>query len=230
MKRALVISCEHAVNTVPAAYQALFHDSNVLDSHRGIDFGAAHIGQYFQHFFKAPFFKTNVSRLVIDCNRSLHHKDLFSEFTKPLKLKEKEDLIKHYYSPYRHAVLAKIAELVQADFQVIHLSQHSFTPSLNNIERNADIGLLYDSRKQEERLFAAQWRSSLKNIAPHLRVRMNYPYLGLSDGFVTDLRKQFFPHRYLGFEIEVNQSLVQTKQSTLVIAQFLAESLGSLLE
>lgn len=43
---ALLISCEHAVNTVPYDYQTLFErHKELLESHRGIDFGALEIAQ-----------------------------------------------------------------------------------------------------------------------------------------------------------------------------------------
>nr|WP_238143946.1 hypothetical protein [Legionella pneumophila] len=43
---ALLISCEHAVNTVPYDYQMLFEcHKELLESHRGIDFGALEIAQ-----------------------------------------------------------------------------------------------------------------------------------------------------------------------------------------
>jgi len=46
--------------------------------------------------------------------------------------------------------------------------------------------------------------------AQGLRVRMNYPYSGTSDGFTTQLRKQLPAARYAALEIETNQGLLRT--------------------
>jgi predicted N-formylglutamate amidohydrolase len=87
---------------------------------------------------------------------------------------------------------------------VLHVSVHSFTPNLNGEERQCDIGLLYDSRKLEEKEFCKQLKNELSQIDNMLNVRFNYPYLGKADGFTTYLRKQF-PKHYLGIELEINQ-------------------------
>ena len=64
----------------------------------------------------------------------------------------------------------------------------------------------YDPRRPREAAFAARLRLLLE--AHGLRVRMNYPYLGTSDGFVSWFRKHFQPARYAGLEVEMNQRLL----------------------
>ena len=98
----------------------------------------------------------------------------------------------------------EIEKAMQAGEKVLHLSIHSFTPKLNGIERNADIGLLYDPSKKAEKAFCARMKQELLAEGLELRVRFNYPYLGKADGFTTHLRK-VFPENYSGIELEVNQ-------------------------
>lgn len=58
-KTVLVLSCEHAVNTIPELYRPLFASCNdLLNSHRGIDFGTASLAAYLQ---KNLEFRTCVS-------------------------------------------------------------------------------------------------------------------------------------------------------------------------
>ena len=59
-----------------------------------------------------------------------------------------------------------------------------------------------------ERLRVAREQAVLRARRPGLIVRRNYPYLGISDGFTTHLRKAFGP-RYAGIELEVNQKWVR---------------------
>ena len=90
--------------------------------------------------------------------------------------------------------------------RVIHLGIHSFTPVLNNVVRNADIGILYDPARTWEAQVATSIIEEIQARAPRLRIRRNYPYLGKSDGLTTSLRKKFGP-AYAGIEIEINQKL-----------------------
>lgn len=200
-----VISCEHGGNHIPAAYSAYFRDAEpVLQSHRGYDPGALELYRLlaneladFSHF-------SETSRLLIELNRSLHHKNLFSSYTKGLSPLLKEEIIATYYLPYRRVVEEKIEEFIRKQEQVVHLSIHSFTPELDGELRNADIGLLYDPSRPAEKSFCRDWKNSLHKIMPEARVRFNYPYQGRADGFTTYLRRRF-PQHYIGIELELNQ-------------------------
>jgi predicted N-formylglutamate amidohydrolase len=225
-----IITCEHAVNTIPSAYQPLFHQQpDVLDSHRAIDFGARYIAKQFTQVLKCPLFEATTSRLLIECNRSLNHPKCFSEFTQGLTEEEKQVLIDQYYQPFRQAAETYIGNTIEKGIQIIHLSIHSFTPVFNNIPRNADIGLLYDPTRRGEKTLAAQWREYLlKEKAPY-HVRMNYPYQGISNGFVSSLRKQYPETSYLGFEVESNQALTQDASKLEALSQSLTSSFSHLL-
>ena len=158
----------------------------------------------------APLFTATISRLLIDCNRSLHHPQLFGRVMHDAPPLLKQQLIDHYYVPYRQQVTAAITKARQQRRLVIHLAAHSFTPELKGVTRCADIGLLYDPRRQSETHFAVHWQAVLKARAPALRIRRNYPYRGSSDGFTTALRKCHDDGDYVGFEIEINQALLSS--------------------
>lgn len=220
-----IITCEHAVNTIPPSYLYLFREQpEILETHRAIDFGALSIARQFSQTLHCRLFEATTSRLLIECNRSTNHPKLFSEFTENLTDKEKQDLIDNYYQPFRQATETYISDTIKKGIMIIHLSIHSFTPVFNGISRNADIGLLYDPSRQGEKRLAAQWRAELlKEKAPY-RVRMNYPYRGTSDGFVSALRKKYAEKDYLGFEVESNQTLTQEPSKREMLSQYLISS------
>src|SRR5258708_5592617 len=111
---ALVISCEHAVNTVPKAYQTLFEPyQHLLQSHRGMDFGALEIALAFRAHFECDFRQAQATRLLIDCNRSLKHRTCFSEITATLPQQEKALIIQQYYLPFRQDVENRIKMHIQ---------------------------------------------------------------------------------------------------------------------
>ena len=199
----LILTCEHGGNNIPEAYEKYFKNKAVLKTHRGYDLGALDLFKTLESLSYTSYC-SKTSRSLVELNRSLHHKNLFSEFTKDLPNIETAEIISTYYLPYRLAVENNIKSYIENGETVLHLSIHSFTPILNNIERNCDIGLLFDSSKKAEKCFCKQFKTDLLKQNPSLKVRFNYPYLGKADGFTTHLRKQF-PTNYLGIEIEVNQ-------------------------
>lgn len=205
MKNRWLISCEHGGNNIPAAYKACFKEADkVLESHRGYDPGALLLHQLLSSQLADASFYSTTSRLLVELNRSLHHKNLFSAYTKELAPSEKQEIIAAYYLPYRKQVEQQIYEYLAAGEDVRHLSIHSFTPVLNEEVRNADIGLLYDPGNKAEKTFCLAWKQQLQKQWPEARIRMNYPYKGIADGFTTYLRKQF-PVQYAGIEFELNQ-------------------------
>ena len=200
----LVLTCEHGGKKIPKKYLSLFASAQeALNSHRGLDLGALDL---FNHLSKlARFSQSNtISRLLIEINRSLGHPQLFSEFTTDLFDKEKIEIIETFYFPYRYEVEKKISELISKGEEVLHFSVHSFTPEWKGESRNADIGLLYNPSKAKEKSFCKNLKQQLLLQSPTLKIRYNYPYLGIADGFTTYLRNEF-PKNYSGIELEVNQ-------------------------
>ena len=213
----LIITCEHGGNTIPETYEKHFKKKDVLKTHRGYDIGALELFQYLKPLTDASYFSTT-SRLLIELNRSLHHKALFSEYTKELSKIEKEEIITNYYLPYRTSVENYIQSQIKNGNSVLHLSIHSFTPRFSGKIRHCDIGLLYDSTKKPEQQFCKQFKTELLKQDSNLNVRFNYPYLGKADGFTTYLRRQH-PKNYLGIEIEVNQKFVTANVLNFEIKQ-----------
>ncbi|MEW4924296.1 N-formylglutamate amidohydrolase [Algibacter sp. 2305UL17-15] len=219
----LVLTCEHAGNTIPKAYNKYFKNSEaILETHRALDLGALDLFKTLEPLADFKLY-SETSRLLIELNRSLHHPNLFSEFTKQLSEVEKGILINTYYLDYRTTVENAILNFISNNETVFHLSVHSFTPILDEVERNCEIGLLYDSRVTKEKAIARAIKKALKSINPDLNVRYNYPYLGKADGFTTHLRKKFTKN-YIGIELEVNQkfadnnSMDEGLKQTLLLA------------
>lgn len=199
-----LLSCEHAGNEAPEAYQAIFQKgTEALHSHRGFDPGAFSV---FKNWVPYADWATYYpyTRLLIELNRSLGHKALFSTFSNALADQDKQHLITNYYNSYRNKVEQQVKEQLTNGKQLIHIGVHSFTPILNGKTRNADIGLLYNPANKLEKDAASCWKICLERAIPEIKVRMNYPYLGKADGFTTYLRKKY-KQRYAGLEFELNQ-------------------------
>jgi len=157
---------------------------------------------------RAPLVTSTVSRLLIDLNRSIGHPQLFSAATRNVPAAMRRSIVAEHYLPYRGQVEQLVARAVSRGRRVIHVSSHSFTPELFGKVRRADVGLLYDPRRRGEVRLCAQWKSVLAYMAPDLRVRRNYPYVGKGDGLTSYLRRRFSPAAYVGVELEINQKIV----------------------
>jgi len=211
---ALVLACEHASRRVPLRYRALFRGREaLLDSHRGWDPGALELARLLAGHFSAPLFRGVVTRLLVDLNRSLQSPTLFSEYALRLEEKERLRLLARYWEPYRHAVRHCIEEELQAKRSVLHFSVHSFTPKLRGEARRTHVGLLYDPRRSAEERACRALRAALQHELPDLRIDMNEPFSGVSDGLTTTLRTEFPRTRYLGIELEVNQRFVRADRT-----------------
>ena len=194
----VIVTCEHGGNRVPRRWQPLFRGrARLLSSHRGWDPGALELARR----FGGRLFFSTTTRLLCDLNRSLHHRALFSEVTRPLPREERERILARHWHPYREQVAAAIT----AGRHAIHLAVHTFTPVMRGKVRQLDVGLLYDPARAPERDLCRRWRDALKREMPGLRVRMNAPYRGTADGFPTFLRRQLPASRYVGIELEVSQ-------------------------
>ena len=206
---AFIISCEHGGNTVPADYAPLFlgHEA-LLQTHRGWDLGALVLARQLAAAVNAPLFAATTTRLLIDLNRSVGHRQLYSEATRSLPLTTRRCIVAVHYQPYRDAIEGEVARLIAAGQRVVHIASHSFTPQLNSVVRRADVGWLYDPRRSGEGAFALQWLTAFGRLRPDLKLRRNYPYEGKADGLIALLRKRHGGHQYVGKEREVNQHFV----------------------
>ena len=206
---ALLITCEHGGNRVPAPYRAQFAGlQDTLKTHRGYDLGALRMARELAAAFTAPLVASTVTRLLVDLNRSVGHANLHAAPVRALPRDQREHIVAEHYQPYRALVEGQVDRATARGRRVVHVSSHSFTPELDGQVRGADIGLLYDPARAGEVQLCARWKATLAQVAPALRVRRNYPYEGKNDGLTSHLRLGHAPAAYVGVEIEVNQAIV----------------------
>jgi len=224
----LILTCEHGGNAVPRAYAHLFRGAKAqLESHRGWDPGALTLARHLAKALDRPLLAVTVSRLFVESNRSPTNHRIWSDFTKGLPREERQRILERWWRPHRQAVEEAVAAEIRRGRRVVHVAVHSFTPVLDGEERNAEIGLLYDSRRKQEGRFSRAWGRALHGIDPSLRVRYNYPYAGMADGLTTWMRRIHPESRYVGVELEINQSLVASRWRQ--VQREIAESLRAVI-
>jgi predicted N-formylglutamate amidohydrolase len=232
VRDSVIVTCEHGGNRVPAAYRAWFRGRlHGVFTHRGYDRGALELARDVARELGAPLHYSTVTRLLVDLNRSVHHRRLHSDALGSAPEESKRRALALYYLPYRKAVEESVAAAIRAGRRVVHLSCHSFTPRLEGERRTADIGLLYDPGRAGEAALCARWKRLLVEADPTLAVRRNYPYRGTDDGLTVHLRRLHGPRKYVGVEIEVNQQKVvdaaRWRRLRRVIVETFGRALGS---
>jgi predicted N-formylglutamate amidohydrolase len=222
---AVVVTCEHASRAVPARLRGRLRlVPERLQSHRGFDPGARALARTLASRLGAPLVLGRVTRLVVDLNRSPHNPAVFSPVTRGLARDDREALLASWHAPHWSIVGTLVDEAIADAALVVHLAAHSFTPVLNGRVRDFDVGLLYDPGRQREVTFVEAWRTALASTAPWLRVRLNAPYRGASDGLTTALRQRLPPARYAGIEVEANQELLATPARWRQVRRALADA------
>lgn len=202
----IIVTCEHGGNRIPPEYTHLFRGkARLLESHKSFDYGAAELAEMLAGASGAWCRTSDISRLLIDLNRSPKHQRLFSRITGGIPPRDKLRILDRYYYPYRTSIEQHIARTLRQEKTPLHIAVHTFTPVFEGEKRRADIGLLYDPARTPEKEFCLRWQKAFGSVNPLLVVRRNYPYLGKTDGLVTYCRKKFPPGRYVGIELEVNQ-------------------------
>jgi predicted N-formylglutamate amidohydrolase len=201
----VLVSCEHGGNAIPARYRRWFVGAAALvASHRGWDPGALTMAHALAAATGADLIATRTSRLLVEQNRSPHNPRVFSAFVRQGPPELRRELFERYYVPYHDAVRGNVERALEAGMRVVHVGSHSFTPCLDGVPRDADIGLLYDPAHAPEAALCERWREALLARGAG-RVRRNYPYAGRNDGITTWLRRTLPAADYFGVELEVNQ-------------------------
>jgi predicted N-formylglutamate amidohydrolase len=201
-----IVTCEHGGNLVPKVYTHCFRQAkNALHSHRGYDPGALQLAHEIANAFQSECFFSKTTRLLVDLNRSVGHPKLHSEFISHLSTEERNAILENHYVPYRQQVIDAVQSAIADDQIACHLSIHTFTPKLAGVVRQADVALLYDPSRPREKQLARDWLVGIGEEFPGLKLRRNYPYRGIADGFTTYLRRIHSPRDYIGLELEVNQ-------------------------
>jgi len=201
-----LITCEHASRAVPRRWRALFAPHrDLLESHRGWDPGSLALGRALARRLQAPLLAGRATRLLVDLNRSAGHPKRFSEITAPLPAAERERIERDWWAPHWRAFRA---ELDRLPGRIVHIACHSFTPVLDGLVRETDVGLLYDPSRAGERQFALALAKAIGLRRPAWRVRMNRPYRGTANGIGQQHRRHCPDSRLVTLELEVSQAIV----------------------
>jgi predicted N-formylglutamate amidohydrolase len=221
-----LLTCEHASHSIPSDFRNLGLGVEELHDHIGWDIGAGMLTRELCGLLDAAAVLSNVSRLIVDCNRQITDHDLIPEESHGIRIPGNLSLneadrncrLSTFYHPY-HEAIDRAVEDRGISFL---LSVHSFAPSLAGVRREFDAGVLFDDFEELARSLARR----LDDVG--FAVRMNEPYSGL-DGLIFSARHHGRTNGIPYLEIEVNNRLLRTAGDIRMIARRVAAALEAVL-
>ena len=226
-----VLSCEHASAAVPRAYRGLGVPRLQRLDHIGWDIGARGVQREIARRLGVPAVASRWSRLLIDCNRELNDPSLIVRTSDGVHVPGNERIgraerarrIALAHAPYHAAVDRMVgrAKRRNADATVQLLALHTFTPVMNGVQRDFDIGVLFDAYPE----LAHRLGRALSALGH--RVRYNEPYSGLA-GLIYSARRHGEAHDVAYVELEINNALLRTPAGVTRLGRDVARALASL--
>lgn len=115
-----------------------------------------------------PAYYSEISRMLVELNRSEASRSLFSVFTKDQPEEVRQEILNDYYYPFRKMVFNHISRTVQHGEFILYIYAHSFAIEMKGAIRNADICLLHNPSRKSEKDIAARMAASLHRDSQHL--------------------------------------------------------------
>jgi predicted N-formylglutamate amidohydrolase len=229
----LVLSCEHASWTLPPSIDLGVSDE-VLRSQASWDPGAYEIAASLGEELGLPVHTGAFSRMWVDLNRPPEHPGVIPGTSygalvpgnAALTPGDRAARLAAYHTPYWDAVRRDVRARLQSIGTCLHVSSHSFDPSLDPARRTFDLGVLYEPASELEADLANRILFGLR--AAGFDVRANQPYKGNEPALVTSLRGELTGQRYAGIEIETSFAVVHRPDGCARVAAALASVLAEL--
>jgi len=182
----LLLVCEHAGQAIPSRLGDLGISQTMLDSHIGWDIGAEAVTRAMAQATGATAVIQRYSRLVIDCNRPPDAPDAMPMTSDGVKIlgnqfidaAARDARRKEVFEPFHDAVDI----CIEQNPRPIALSIHSYTPSMNGIDRPWELGFLF----RNDSATSQHLGRLVSEMYPNLSIGMNEPYQidDASDWFV----------------------------------------------
>lgn len=205
----VLLICDHASCRFPQALGDMGLDPFARRCHLAIDIGAGKLTEKIAKSLGFTAVIAQYSRLVIDCNRELMDPGAFLEYgdgilvpgNRNLTQADKNARADAIYWPYHNAIEDQITRLRAVGPAPAFISIHSFTPVLNGVSRDVQMGVLWDKDSRLSDIFIEEFR------AAGLLTGDNEPYSGQApQDFTIDHHAEEIGLPHVG--IEVRQDLI----------------------
>jgi len=227
----ILLVCDHASCRFPVALGDMGLDPFARRCHLAIDIGAGSLTEKVAGSIGCTAVIAQYSRLVVDCNRQLMDPGAFLEYgdgiivtgNRNLPQSEKDRRADAIYWPYHHAISEQVKRLRAVGPPPAFISLHSFTPVLDGVFRELQMGVLWDADSRLSDIFIENLRA-----AGYL-TGDNEPYSGRApQDFTIDHHAEETGLPHVG--IEVRQDLIDDIPGVDEIAPVISRIIESIPE
>lgn len=196
------LTCEHASERLPSAWQWPHPDQRLVGTHWAYDLGAREVTLELARELGASAVLSRFSRLLADPNRDEAHADLFRAMAdgQPVLLNtgiepdDRERRLAEYHRPFHVEVDTALAAV---DAPIL-FSIHTFTPLYQGEPRSVELGVLFDHQEREAHILGALLSEEFERVA------YNEPWSGRA-GLIYSAERHSERHGRLALELEVRQ-------------------------
>jgi predicted N-formylglutamate amidohydrolase len=147
-----LLVCDHASNHMPAEFGGLGLEAADLARHIAWDPGALGVSRRMSANLDAPLVRSNVSRLLIDCNRPPDATDLVAKMSEStiipgnvgLTPAQKRARVDRFYTPFHDLIEDTIKPRLFKGARPGMIAVHSFNPVYRGVLRPWEIGIIHD--------------------------------------------------------------------------------------
>ncbi len=225
----LVLSCEHASNRLPEPIRSGPGDAPWMATHWAYDIGAAELVREIVRNTGSVAVLSRFSRLVCDANRDPsdptiivprveQHPLAFNELLSP---HERALRIESYHAVFHRKLDELLERRRHHGGDIALVSVHSFVPALYGLQRELDVGVLFNPYE------AVATRLARSLEARGLVTALNEPYSGRR-GLIYSAERHGLKHQIIYLELEVNQALLSTPPKVYRVARLISEALKEL--
>lgn len=227
----ILLVCDHASCRFPQALGDMGLDPFARRCHLALDIGAGKLTETLAKRLGVTAVIAQYSRLVVDCNRQLMDPGAFLEYgdgilvpgNRNLTQSEKDARAEAIYWPYHNAIDSQVQRLGKLGQKPAFIAIHSFTPVLNGVARDVQMGVLWDKDARLSDIFIEEFR------AAGFVTGDNEPYSGRApQDFTIDHHAEEIGLPHVG--IEVRQDLIDGIAGVEEIAPVMYEIIRSIPE
>jgi len=227
----MLLVCDHASRRFPEALGSMGLDPFARRSHLAWDIGAGPLTECLAASLGVTAVLAQYSRLVVDCNRDLFDPGAFLEFgdgvvihgNRNLNHAQKDRRASELYWPYHYAIDVELKRLAAFDHATAFFAIHSFTPVMNGIARDIEIGILWDADRPTAEVLIEGFRNAGFNVGD------NEPYSGKApQDFTIDHHAEDANLPHAG--IEIRQDLIDDDAGVQAIAAVMHTIITPILE
>ncbi|MYG42856.1 MAG: N-formylglutamate amidohydrolase [Rhodobacteraceae bacterium] len=225
----LLLVCEHASDNIPSELNDLGVSPETRKSHAVYDIGAKEVAIKISRILNCPLIISNVSRIVIDCNRDPYSPAAipaksevhFIPGNKFITREEHHRRVEAYFNPF-HGLVEEY--LNNNPWIKSFIAIHSFTPVFYGVDRHVDLGVLFEGENK-----LAEYLLQMLIEIDAFRVVPNEPYK--PDPKVVHTVKRHAAARNLPhLMVEIRNSLIRTETNQQRMGRLLAKSIRKSVE